>query len=780
MAAKKDEQRAALEERRLKGAYDFFDSGDHKRALQECERIIKKYGNKMGDTVHALKALALSKLGRRSDAGKVLDALISSQPTEEATLSPMIMALHEIGRQDEVAPLYEAACKKCPSEEVHNSLFKLYVREKERTKAKNVALQLYKLTDKRTYYYTAVMHQYLSAKDASDERQRAMCYILAEKMLNRLKPSADAEIFLEYMIYRDAAKYKEALERIDGLIKKQHFPPCEKYLLLSKMQAWEETARETEAMFEKSECLDHTWLEKRFEVAKLNAESIKDVANKLLDLVEKVKDHDKRRETILNKITLRKKLEQFDIVEKLLVDFYERFDGKIWCTIDLLYQIKELSTEMQNSVYLALSKVARKESLSWMNLDFEFGPRKSDEDQLKLISELCNKYDEGPGLERPSDTNSHDGYLELAADMAVDLFLTRGNDEILLKMITSLDEAQRKSPNGFKLKLRLLWCYCAINAGEEIRCMISSLNIKYLQLESLGYFFTPFLERSSFAVARPHYRNFIALHVHSQRDIADGIVNCYRFGSFFKVEEMEELWERLDNSYELANAKTIFNLDMCITEKLQSSKAQKEVKDTAVSVPSIPWDQLRENRDMLVLPKRYHSIFPSLDVKKRELRLRWLVLNFLAAKKENREAARAELESNLTADPSLNDDLSNAFEYFIYPLVVDEQRIAELLRARTATLLNFELKSLAGLQRFINIMSQYVLALSCVAISVQSQEAKKAVIAELANIEKSPLSLSQIFNKEDIPAAKSLRESFDNMWSSCISTVTLVGKFLKS
>ena len=110
MAAKKDEQRAAVEERRLKGAYDFFDSADHKRALQECERIIKKYGNKMGDTVHALKALALSKLGRRSDAATVLDTLISNQPTEEATLSPMVMALHEIGRQDEVAPLYEAAC----------------------------------------------------------------------------------------------------------------------------------------------------------------------------------------------------------------------------------------------------------------------------------------------------------------------------------------------------------------------------------------------------------------------------------------------------------------------------------------------------------------------------------------------------------------------------------------------------------------------------------------------------------------------------------------------
>ncbi|XP_003745960.1 N-alpha-acetyltransferase 25, NatB auxiliary subunit [Galendromus occidentalis] len=780
MAAKKDEQRAALEERRLKGAYDFFDSGEYKRALQECERIIKKYGSKMGDTVHALKALALSKLGRFPEAGSVLDALISNQPTEEATLSPMVMALHETGRQDEVAPLYEAACRKCPSEEVHNSLFKLYVRDGERTKAKNVSLQLYKLTDKRTYYYTAVMLQYLSAKDASDERQKSMCYILAEKMLDRLKPNVDAEIFLEYMIYRDAARFEQALERLNDLVKKQHFPPFEKFVLLTKMQAWQEAAREAESMFEKSECLDHVWLEKRFEVGELNGEQIQDVANKLLDFIDQVPDHDKRRETILNKISILKRLEQFDKVESLLVTFYERFDGKIWCTVDLLHQLRELPEEKRKSVFESLSKIAKKDSLSWQTLEFEFGPTKSEEEQLEIISDLCNKYDQGPELERQSDTNPFDGYLELAADMAAELFLTKDNDEILLKMITTLHAAQKKSPNGFKLKLRLLWCFCAINAGEEARSMISSLNIKYLQMESLGYFFTPFLERSSFAVARPHYRNFIGLHMHSQRDIADGIVNCYKYGSFFKIEEMEELWERLDNSYELANAKVIFNLDMCITKKLQVTKAQKEVKEAAVVVPSIPWDKIRENCDMNVLPKRYHSIFPSLEIKKPELRLRWLVLNFLAAQTESQPAARAELERELTPDPSLREDLSNAFEYFVYPLIVDEEKLADRLDERTAKMRDFELKSLRSLQRFINMMSQYVLALSCIAITVQSEAAKKAVLAELDKMEKLPFNLSHLFNNEDTPATKGLRESFDNMWSSCVSTLGLVGTFLKS
>ncbi|XP_022660618.1 N-alpha-acetyltransferase 25, NatB auxiliary subunit-like [Varroa jacobsoni] len=780
MPPKKEEQRALLEERRLRTVYDFFDNSDYKRALQDCDKVIKKYGNKMGPTVYALKALALTKLYRWQDANKLMDELIKKQPTEDSALSPLVIALRDAERHTEVIPLYESACKRAPNEEILNSLFMLYIREKERAKAKNTALQLHKLTDKRTYYFTAVMHQYLSGKESEDQRQRTMCFTLADKMLERMPPSVDAEINLQYMILRDSERLGETAEFLEKNASRLYMLdiPEEKWLLYNRMQDWDRAVDISEASFARRNCEDHKWLQRRFDIGEKRGEAIGNIAEKLISLIEKVENHDKRRELLINRMLLYKRLGKFDEFEKTFINFYKLFENKTWCVADILFLVRELPEDQRTHLVNTMSEVANKDSLTWMAIDFDLGQSRSDEEELKKIKMLCDKYRSGAPLERQSDANPMDGYLELAVDMVAERFKRCGDERSLLKIIDELEFAKERSPNGFRLKMRLMWCYCAIQAGLKVLATCDNLTIKYLQWESLGYLISPYVLRCSFGATIRLYRKIIALHASSQKDIGEGIVSCYKFGSFHKVEEMEELKPWLENSFELANAKVMRALLACSIEKLHADE-RTGAKLEGFLVPTVAWDRLQDNRDTSVLPKQYHFIFTDFETKKQELKLRYLVLRLLTAKDE-KESTEALKTLRKVLSPKANvapmEDLSNAFEYYIAPLtILDCWADGSELKERVNTITSIKLESLRNLGRFVVCAFEWVLALSCMTVfAAQSKNAtaKKILLEEVVRTQQLPFAVDGVFTS-DTGTCPVLRDDFGASWS--ISLVVLKG-----
>lgn len=71
-----------------------MDNGNNKKALQECDKVLKKTASLL--CAKALKALALLRLGKESDCRQMLDALMDVKPTDDATLQAMMLCYREM------------------------------------------------------------------------------------------------------------------------------------------------------------------------------------------------------------------------------------------------------------------------------------------------------------------------------------------------------------------------------------------------------------------------------------------------------------------------------------------------------------------------------------------------------------------------------------------------------------------------------------------------------------------------------------------------------------
>lgn len=75
------------------GVSDWLDNGNNKKALQEAEKVLKKSPSLQ--SARALKALALLRLGKGTEAFTVLDALAEEKPSDDTTLQAMTISYRE-------------------------------------------------------------------------------------------------------------------------------------------------------------------------------------------------------------------------------------------------------------------------------------------------------------------------------------------------------------------------------------------------------------------------------------------------------------------------------------------------------------------------------------------------------------------------------------------------------------------------------------------------------------------------------------------------------------
>lgn len=73
---------------------DWLDSGNHKKALQECDKVLKKTPNLQ--CAKALKSLALLRLGKESESVALLNSLVDEKPCDDGTLQAMTLCYREL------------------------------------------------------------------------------------------------------------------------------------------------------------------------------------------------------------------------------------------------------------------------------------------------------------------------------------------------------------------------------------------------------------------------------------------------------------------------------------------------------------------------------------------------------------------------------------------------------------------------------------------------------------------------------------------------------------
>lgn len=73
---------------------DWLDTGNNKKALQECDKVLKKTPNLQ--CAKALKALTLHRMGKESECIVILDVLTKEIPSDDATLQAMALCYREM------------------------------------------------------------------------------------------------------------------------------------------------------------------------------------------------------------------------------------------------------------------------------------------------------------------------------------------------------------------------------------------------------------------------------------------------------------------------------------------------------------------------------------------------------------------------------------------------------------------------------------------------------------------------------------------------------------
>lgn len=85
-----------------------MDNGNNKKALQECDKVLKKTPNSL--CAKALKALAMLRMGKDNDCKQLLDNLTNVKPTDDATLQAMMLCYREM-QECELRKCFSIVCQ---------------------------------------------------------------------------------------------------------------------------------------------------------------------------------------------------------------------------------------------------------------------------------------------------------------------------------------------------------------------------------------------------------------------------------------------------------------------------------------------------------------------------------------------------------------------------------------------------------------------------------------------------------------------------------------------
>uniref|UniRef100_A0A182SRC5 Phagocyte signaling-impaired protein n=1 Tax=Anopheles maculatus TaxID=74869 RepID=A0A182SRC5_9DIPT len=333
--------------------------GNYKKALQDVEKMLKKKPTLQ--CARALKAWAYQRLGRTEDSAPLIAALEEEQPIEATTLHALTLCYKEMQRLDKICTLFSNAVRQVPgSEELLSQLFIAYMRIDDFKALQTVALQLYKLKQRNSYYFWAVMSvvlQALRGPDAANPQKAQLLLALAQRMVdkfiveNKLEGAQEAQLYLQ--ILQEQHKYGEAYEFLQGALCQKLYPGAPVYLridLLKQLHKWGELNRLLkELLLQEQDRWDYyqDYINSTFELIKAGdkpdgADYTVEMCHEFLcDIIEA--QPKKFRGPYLARLELNRRMGELKYAEDqlfgkmsdMLAEYFELFADKPCCALDM-------------------------------------------------------------------------------------------------------------------------------------------------------------------------------------------------------------------------------------------------------------------------------------------------------------------------------------------------------------------------------------------------------------------------------------------------------------
>ncbi|XP_020285803.1 N-alpha-acetyltransferase 25, NatB auxiliary subunit [Pseudomyrmex gracilis] len=650
-----------VNERRLRPIYDWLDSGNNKKALQEADKVLKKHPT--NQCARVLKALALLRLGKENECLVIIDKVRSEVPCEDSTLQAMSICYREIRQPDKISEVYEAAAKMDPNnEELLTHLFMSYVRLGDYKKQQQTALTLYKLKPKNPYYFWAVMSTVMQAIHADQKLAKGVILPLAERMVLKLvregKMEAEQEVQLYLMILELQDKNEEILNILSSpLASHLSYVPQRKATILLKLERFPEAANAYRELIKENsdnwafyqnylsaalkfqkptECLDFL-----NNIINTSEKKIRAPYLARLDLLERIRDSEDSQCS----------LQSVDFMRQYFLQFGEKGcvvnDLRLYLHIltpkaklELLEKLEADVGVKQDEFPVTVQQIQRHIHLEQLRRisGFHHPPLADREKQEKLVQRLCDLYKKGnelcPMQDRlQTDFSPTDPYVLLATHLLHQLWVDTGDASFLYRALSLLEHSLVSSPVNFHIKILLVRIYLEAGLVGAADHAFALLDVKHLQLDSLGHLHAPLLAPlGNLLLASTTLDHTAKFFIASYKDSADHLTFAYKYGSFIKIQEFVELRERLENSFHFAmTTMDKMLLDLCWCNSTTSLLSTLNSMHIDPHIDSIRWASLRDNRDLEVV-RGWEPIDPNETDSRMQEDTRLCMLKLLSAR----------------------------------------------------------------------------------------------------------------------------------------------------
>jgi len=597
----------SVSERRLRPIYDWLDNGNNKKALQEADKVLKKQPD--FQCCRVLKCLALIRLGKEGEAEVILNKVLSESPVDEGALQAMTIAWRELQQPDKICQMYEGAAKKEPqNEEFLTHLFMSYVRLGEYKKQQLAAMNLYKVATKNPYYFWSVMSLVLQAVEGDPKLAKAVHLPLAHKMVQKMEASGKLEQEQEVLLYILILELKEdwesGLSVLDGPlgIKLAKSASYRNFCLAKRVEfhlasgGWEEVARLAR---EELDRLPDQWSAYTQFIS-----AVKELKTKAVDskyTVEEAEDfilsqqssHPSMRGPWLAQLELVSSLQSTSLLPPLILNYFSKFSTKPVTFSDLAKFLAILDTEQQKDLVTQLTaqytdqpitnigEICRDVNLVQLSRYCGNMTSLSNTQLEEEVTRLLAKYNSVQHIVTDmvsTDLRPPDNYLVLASHLLWDLWNSTKEEKYFMQCTALLYMGVSTSPSNWQIKLMLIKLMNVVGAGAVSYSLHSSLDIKHLMLDTLGWLLGRQLSFSGqLGLASQHASQTVKLYNHVNKDTADHIITAFRSGTFYQIRDIYKLRNRLATSHHYLSMDTERQLLDLLLETSIHSQVHREV-----------------------------------------------------------------------------------------------------------------------------------------------------------------------------------------------------------
>ncbi|KAL9698055.1 hypothetical protein quinque_001496 [Culex quinquefasciatus] len=633
-------------ERRLRPIFESIEIGNYKKALQDVEKVLKK--NPTIQCGRALKAWAYIRLGRDEESATLIKALEAETPSESTTLHVMTLCYKETDQLDKICALFTNASKLHPgNEELLSQLFIAHMRVNDFKAQQTVALQLYKLKPRNPFYFWAVMSvvlQALRGPDRNDQQKSKLLLSLAQRMVdkliaeNKLEASQEVQLYLQILQYQE--KYQEMLEFLEGSVCQKLYPGAPhsiKIDLLKRLNKWGDLNKLMKTLLEADpDRWDYyqDYIQSTFELIKSQekppeTDHTVDMCHEFICGIMESQPRKHRGPYLarleLNRLMVENRYDReqlFGELTDLLLDYFRMFGDKTCCANDLKLFLEyvepakrpgfaaKLMQECRiNPVTLPSNKEHMQRHICSLQIARFCGAHAAltEEHLTALYTALTLHYEHGfsafgQGL-LPTDMGPSDPYALLAVHIMYDRAWHLQRSEPLVEALCLLHHLLSNSINNFHAKLLALQAFHRLGLLDAAHKMYESLDIKHIQLDSLGYLHCAQLCSGGLPGPTKHlFDQTLNFFINDHQNSVEFLKTSYNFGSFSKLIEFLDFRDRLSNSlhFTLISVEALLLEMVCFSGTLAQNLSAYRLMRIKPHEDRIKWDELSDNRDLTI------------------------------------------------------------------------------------------------------------------------------------------------------------------------------------